>query len=111
MKKQAKKTEIKSEKVAIRPLGDKVVIRELDEKETGRKTESGIYIPDSVKEDRESRQGKVVAVGAGRMEDGKRIAPEVKVGDTVLFSWGDKVKHEGQEYFVVSESSVIAVIK
>ncbi len=97
--------------VNIRPLGDKVVIREVDEKETGRKTTSGIYIPDSVKEDREGREGKVVAVGSGRMDDGKRIPMEVSVGDTVFFSWGDKVKVDGKDYWVVSESSIIAVLK
>jgi len=95
----------------IRPLGDKVVIKELSAEETGRKTDSGIYIPDTVKEDREGRQGKVVALGAGRIEEGKRVPIDVSIGDTVLFSWGDKVKVDGEEYFVVSESSIIAVIK
>lgn len=94
----------------IRPLGDRVVIKELDEQEVGRKTDSGIYIPDTVKEDREGRRGKVVAVGPGRLEDGKRVAVDLKVGDTVLFSWGDKAKINGEEYYVVSESSIIAVI-
>lgn len=95
----------------IRPLGDKVIIKELETKEAGRKTDSGIYIPETVKEDREGRRGKVVAVGPGRLEEGKRIAVEVKVGDSVLFSWGDKVTIDGGEYWVVPESSVIAIIK
>jgi chaperonin GroES len=95
----------------IRPLGDRIVIKELDEKETGRKTDAGIYIPDSVKEDKEGRRGKVVAVGPGRFDDGKRVPMDVKEGDTVIFSWGDKVTIDGEDYFVVSESSVLAVIK
>jgi chaperonin GroES len=95
----------------IQPLGDKVVIKELEENETGRKTDSGIYIPDTVKEDREGRRGKVMAVGAGRMENGKRIPLEVKVGDTVLFSWGDKATIDGTDYYIISESSLIAILK
>ncbi len=100
----------KKDSVKIRPLGDRVVIKEIDEKEVGRKTDSGIFIPDSASQDKEGRRGKVVAVGPGRMDLGKRIPMEVKVGDIVAYGWGDKVTIDGEDYVVVSESSVIAII-
>ncbi len=55
--------------------------------------------------------GRVVAVGDGKYEDGKLVPINVKVGDSVLFSWGDQIKFKGADYFVVRESEVIAIIK
>lgn len=104
MKKQAKK----SHKIGIEPLADRVLIQEEDVKQS--KTDSGIYIPDTVKEDRGSKRGKVIAVGKGRYDDGVLVVPQVKVGDTVLFQWGDQIKFEDKEYFIVRESEIIAII-
>lgn len=104
MKKQAKK----SHKIGIEPLADRVLIQEEDVKQS--KTDSGIYIPDTVKEDRGSKRGKVIAVGKGRYDDGVLIAPQVKVGDRVLFQWGDQIKFDDKEYFIVRESEIIAII-
>ncbi len=104
MKKQAKK----SHKIGIEPLADRVLIQEEDVKQS--KTDSGIYIPDTVKEDRGSKRGKVIAVGKGRYDDGVLIAPQVKAGDRVLFQWGDQIKFDDKEYFIVRESEIIAII-
>lgn len=104
MKKQVKK----SHKIGIEPLTDRVLIQEEDIKQS--KTDSGIYIPDTVKEDRGSKRGKVIAVGKGRYDDGVLITPQVKVGDSVLFQWGDQIKFDDKEYFIVRESEIIAII-
>ena len=96
--------------VPVHPLGDRVVVKPLTSEEAGMRTASGIIIPDTVKEKPE--QGKVVAVGPGKFERGARIPMGVKVGDRVLFSkYGpDEVKVAGQEYFIVKESDILAVI-
>lgn len=96
----------------IKPLGDKVLIKEIEPAEGG-KTESGIIIPDTVKEDRGAKKGIVISVGPGRFEDGspRRIPMGVKAGDTVLYQWGDTVKIKDEEYVVVSESNIIGIIK
>lgn len=108
MKKMKKNTSVIS--VPIHPLGDRVVVRPLSAEEMGMKTASGIIIPDTVKEKPE--QGKVVAVGPGKFEEGMRTPMSVKVGDRVLFSkYGpDEVKVAGVEYFVVRESDILAVL-
>ncbi len=99
--------------VNITPLADRVVVRPLTEEEAGTVSASGIIIPDSAKKD-EAGEGIVVAVGAGKWdEDGeKRIPMEVKVGDRVVYSkYGyDEVKVDDKSYYIVSESSVLAVI-
>lgn len=93
----------------IRPLGDRIIIREtLESKE--QTTASGIIIPISVQEDKGSKSGKVVAVGTGRMEDGKLVPLTVSVGDSVLFQWGDKVKVDNEDYYIVRESEILALI-
>ncbi|MCU0678271.1 MAG: co-chaperone GroES [Candidatus Pacebacteria bacterium] len=96
----------------IRPLGDRVVVRPLTEVEAGTVSASGIIIPDTAKKEK-PEQGIVVAVGAGKWnEDGDgRLAMDVQVGDKVVFSkYGyDEVKVDGQEYFIVSESSILGV--
>src|SRR3989344_9573300 len=89
----------------VRPLGERVLIKEIETEER-KVTESGIIIPDTAKEDRDSKKGKVVAVGPGKHEDGKLTPMSVKVGDVVLFGWGDKVKIDGEEYYLVRESEI-----
>ncbi|PYZ96361.1 co-chaperone GroES [Alteribacter lacisalsi] len=92
----------------LKPLGDRIVIELVEQEE---KTASGIVLPDSAKE--KPQEGKVVAVGAGRVTDqGERIALEVAEGDSVIFSKysGTEVKYGGKEYLVLRESDVLAVI-
>ena len=96
------------EKSGIMPLGDRVLIKIPVQEE---KTVSGIIIPETVNAETESKRGKVVAVGEGKYEDGALVPMRVKVGDEVLFQWGDKVVIDKEEYFIVSESSISAVIK
>ncbi len=94
----------------IRPTSDRVLIREhTDDKE--KKTASGIIIPVGAGEDKNSKSGEVVAVGPGRIDNGKLIPVAVKPGDKVLFQWGDKIKIDANEYYVVRESEILAVIK
>lgn len=92
----------------IKPLADRVLI-EPAAAET--KTQSGLYIPDNAKE--KPMQGKVIALGAGkRDEKGALIAPEVKVGDVVLYGKysGTEVSVEGKTYLIVRESDIFAVL-
>jgi chaperonin GroES len=93
----------------VRLLGDRVLIRE-DESLSEKKTSQGIIIPVTVSNDKGSKQGKVVSVGCGRYEDGERVEIAVKEGDSVLFSWGDKVRIADEELYLVRESEIIAVI-
>ncbi|MEI6304661.1 MAG: co-chaperone GroES [Candidatus Taylorbacteria bacterium] len=94
----------------IKPLFDRVLIREdADQKE--KKTSSGIIIPITVNDDKGSKKGEIVAAGEGKIEDGKLIKLSVKVGDQVLFQWGDKIKVGEDEYYIVRESEILAVIK
>lgn len=97
----------------IKPLGDRVVVRPLTNEESGNVSASGIIIPDTAKQEK-PEQGIVVAVGAGKMKDdgSGRVAVDVKEGDRIVFSkYGyDEVKMGDKEYFIVSESNIIAVI-
>lgn len=91
----------------LKPLGDRVVIRVLEQEE---KTASGIFLPDTAKE--KPSQGEIIAVGPGKVQDdGKRIALDVKVGDKIIFSKyaGTEVKFEGKNYLIVSERDILAV--
>lgn len=93
----------------IKPLHDRVVVRRIDEDE---KSPGGIIIPDTAKE--KPMQGEVVAVGPGaRDEDGDRIQPDVKPGDTVLFGkWsGTEVKIDGEELLIMKESDIMGIIE
>ncbi|NLG63542.1 MAG: co-chaperone GroES [Candidatus Cloacimonetes bacterium] len=93
----------------IQPLADRVVVKPLEETEQMR---GGLYIPDTAKE--KPQQGEVVAVGPGKVgDDGKRIAPEVKVGDKVLYGKysGTEVTVGDDQYLILRESDVLAVIK
>lgn len=95
-------------KVSISPLSDRVVVQPFAKEEV---SASGILIPDTAKQDKPER-GTVVAVGPGKYDDGAYSPMSVKVGDTVLFSkYGyDEVKIDGQEYFILAESSILAKI-
>ncbi|AWI11289.1 MULTISPECIES: co-chaperone GroES [Bacillaceae] len=93
----------------LKPLGDRVVIELV---ETEEKTASGIVLPDTAKE--KPQEGKVVAVGTGRVLDsGERVALEVNVGDRIIFSKyaGTEVKYDGKEYLVLRESDILAVVE
>jgi chaperonin GroES len=95
--------------VKLQPLGDRIVV----EQEAGEaKTTGGIFLPDAAK-DKPSR-GRVVSVGNGRLlDDGKRAPLQVKVGDRIIFSrysMGDNFKIDDEEYMLLSENDVLAVI-
>jgi chaperonin GroES len=92
----------------LQPLGDHVIVQTLESEE---KTASGIVIPDSAQE--KPTQGKVIAVGGGRMEDGKKIPLEVKVGDKVIYSkyGGTDIKIGQDEYLILSERDILAIVK
>lgn len=93
----------------IKPLHDNILVKRVEEAE---KTKGGIYIPDTAKE--KPAEGEVVAVGSGRIgKDGKLIPLAVKEGDRVLFQKyaGTEVKIEGEEYLIMDEDSVMAIIE
>ncbi|HEY4515686.1 MAG TPA: co-chaperone GroES [Candidatus Paceibacterota bacterium] len=94
------------------PLGDRVLVKPLDTDEMS-KTASGIIIPDTVSKEK-PEQGLVIALGEGRVnQDGKKIPMSLKVGDKIIFSkYGyDEVKYEGEEYYILKEENIFAVIK
>ena len=92
----------------IRPLADRVVIKK---KEAEEKTKSGIVLPGSAKE--QPQMAEVVEVGPGGVVDGKEIKMELKVGDKVLFSKyaGTEVKLDGQEFTILRQSDILAVVE
>ena len=93
----------------FRPLGDRVVVRRVQEEQ---KTSGGIIIPDTAQE--KPQEGEVVSVGPGALdENGKRVAPEVKAGDFVLFGkWsGTEVKVDGEELLIMKESDIMGVLE
>ena len=91
----------------IRPLGDRVLVKLVEEQETKK---GGIIIPDTAKE--KPQEATVVAVGAGRLEEGKRIPIELKKGDRILISkyGGTEVKIDGETYQILREDDVLAVV-
>ena len=92
----------------LRPLHDKVLVKRTEEEET---TAGGIVLPGSAAE--KPSQGEVIAVGPGKRQDsGDQIAPDVKVGDTVIFGQygGNEVKIDGEEYLILSESDILGVV-
>ena len=91
----------------MRPLHDRVIVKRIEEEE---RTRGGIIIPDSAKE--KPAEGRVVAVGPGRTEDGKVIKLAVKAGDRVLFTKyaGTEVKLDGEEHLIVREDDILGVI-
>ena len=98
-------------KLAIKPLGDRVLVEPIAAEKGSKK--SAIIMPETIDKER-PEQGKVVAVGDGwYTEDGDLIPLRVKKGQTVLFSkYGpDEIKHDGKEYFVIKESNILAIIE
>jgi chaperonin GroES len=94
----------------IKPLADRVIVKPSESAEN--KTPGGIIIPDTAKE--KPQEGKIVAVGPGRTDDNGAIIPmNVKVGEKVLYSkyGGSELKYEGEEYLIMSESDILAVIE
>lgn len=104
-----KKTKREDKKINLKPLLDRVLIKEFEK--SNNQTKSGIIIPDTVDEDKGAHKGEVVAVGDGKYDDGVLVPMTIKVGDEVLFQWGDKIKVDGVEYWIVSESNILAVVK
>ena len=95
----------------IKPLGDRVVIEPLEDKES--KTKGGIYLPDTASKER-PEQGKIVAMGPGRLDDdGKRIPMSVKIGDKVLFTkYGpNEIKVDEKEYLIAREEDILAILE
>ncbi len=92
----------------VRPLHDRVIVKRIEEDE---KTKGGIIIPDTAKE--KPQEGRVVSVGPGRHEDGKRVAPAVKAGDRILFGKfsGTEVKLEGEEHLIMREEDILGIIE
>ena len=92
----------------VRPLHDRLLVRRIEEKKTAR---GGIIIPDTARE--KPMEGKVLAVGSGRvLENGTTLAPDVKVGDKILFGKysGTEIKIDGEEVVVVREDEVLAIM-
>mgnify|MGYP001409384625 CR=1 FL=1 len=95
-------------KVNIKPLGDRVLVEQVEEKE---QVKGGIVIPDSAKE--KPMEGKVVAIGTGKIDEkGNKIPFDVKVGDIILMSkyGGTEVKYDDKEYKILSQSDILAVV-
>ena len=93
----------------FRPLHDRVVVKRIDAEE---KTAGGIIIPDTAKE--KPSQGEIIAVGPGALDDNnKRVVPEVKAGDFVLFGkWsGTEVKIDGEELLIMKESDILGIVE
>ena len=93
----------------IKPLADRVIVKSSDVSES--KTAGGIIIPDTAKE--KPQEGEIVAIGKGKLdENGKLIKMNVKVGDKVLYSkyGGTEIKYESEDYLIMSESDILAII-
>ena len=90
------------------PLGDRVVLKQVEAEET---TKSGIVLPGQAQE--KPQQAEVIAVGPGGVVDGKEIKMEVAVGDKVIYSKysGTEVKLDGEEYIIVKQNDILAVVK
>jgi len=93
----------------IRPLQDRVIVKRIAEEE---KTKGGIIIPDTAKE--KPQQGKIVAVGKGKVNDDGKLTPlDVKVGDKILFAKysGSEVKLDGEEHLIMREEDILGVLE
>jgi chaperonin GroES len=92
----------------LKPLGDRVILKPQEVEE---KTQSGIILPDSAKE--KPQAAVVAAVGPGKEEDGHKVEMQVKVGDKVIYSKysGTEVKYEDEDYIIVSQKDIIAVVE
>src|SRR5690606_17422979 len=96
-------------RMQLRPLGDRVVVQPIEREE---RTQGGIYLPDTAKE--KPQEGKVVAVGSGKLlQNGERAPVSVKVGERVLFPTyaGTEVKIDGTEYLIMNENEILAVVE
>jgi len=92
--------------VKLQPMGDRLVVKQMQSEE---KTKSGIYLPDTAKE--KPQEGKVIAVGPGRVTDeGKRIPMDVEVGDIVVYAkyGGSEIKIDDEELIIMRESDILA---
>lgn len=95
--------------MAIRPVGERVLVKPLESEE---KTPGGIILPDTAKE--KPQKGEVIAVGKGKVSEDGTVKPlEVKTGDKVLYGRysGSEISHEGEEYLILKEEEILAVIK
>ena len=94
--------------MGLKPLGDRVVIKQLEAEE---KTKSGIVLPSQSKE--KPQEAEVVAVGPGGMIDGKEVKMEVKAGDHIIYSKyaGTEVKLDEEEYIIVKQSDILAIVE
>lgn len=95
-------------KVNIKPLGDRVIVKPLEPKEVKK---GGIIIPETAKE--KPMEGEIIAAGKGRMEEGKLVPMEVKVGDKVLYGKysGTEVKINDEEYLIMKEEDILGIIE
>jgi len=94
----------------IRPLQDRVIVKRLEE--AVEKTKGGIIIPDTAKE--KPQQGKVIAVGKGKVNDNGKVVPlDVKVGDKILFGKysGSEIKLDGEEHLIMREEDILGVVE
>lgn len=96
-------------KTFLKPLGDRVVVKVVESEE---KTSGGILLPQTAKE--KPQEGEVLAVGPGKLlEDGKRAPMEVREGDRIIFAkyGGTEVKTQGEEYLIISEKDILAIVE
>jgi chaperonin GroES len=103
------KTAIKAPTTKVKPLGENVLVRRIEAEE---RTAGGILLPDTAKE--KPKEGIVVAIGDGKLlEDGKRAAPSVAVNQRVIFSSyaGSEVKLDGEDYLLISENDILAIVE
>lgn len=92
----------------LQPLGDRILVKPVEREET---TKGGIILPDTARE--KPQEGKVLAVGPGKLsEDGKRIAMDIKMGDTVLYAryGGTEYKLDGEEVMILRESDILGIL-
>jgi len=92
----------------LKPLGDRIVVKPQDEEES--RTASGLVIPDTANE--KPQLGEVLAVGPGEYRDGERVPVDVNVGDVVFYSkyGGTEVKHNGEDYLILTSRDVLAIL-
>jgi len=93
----------------VRPLQDRVIVKRIEAQE--QRSVGGIIIPDTAKE--KPQEGKVVAVGPGKREDGKILSVDVKVGDNILFGKysGTEIKLDGEEHLILREEDILGVVE
>lgn len=95
--------------MTLKPLGDRVVVKAIEQEE---RTAGGIVLPDTAKE--KPQQGEVIAVGSGKMLDnGERVPLEVKPGDRIIYAkyGGTEVKVKGEEYLILRDNDILAIIE